>query len=270
MKDNLDGDTLIVRNKPYYLSNLDLEKLCKIVNQIDGEKYRVAKDKLEYKWKKGKTLFPSDEKDLRKIAFGLADLHILFQGINSDYCPIQFHTHFPNIDEKTIKLMKGYFNKSKYPCIEIIKCLSVAMENLKNIKLPSQIIHGDAHPYNCLIDGDAIKWIDFIDLHYDSRLIDIVWFMIFSICWDEEYKRIKKINLKDVCEFINAYNSRNELESVEFDKLPYVFGVLLVYSLFSVHSLWREMKKANYIENNIYILEENLRYIMEDLKWNFR
>lgn len=269
MKAFLDDKNLGYRKKPYYLSNQELEIMCGIVNQIKDEHYTLTEDALVYKWKGGQTFYPHNASEFGKIAFSLADMHLLFQEIECSYCPMQFYTHFPNINVKTIKLMMYFFEKSNYICGSIKKSLAIALENLKNTKFPSQIIHGDAHPYNCLIDDENVTWIDYTDIHYDYRVIDLVWFIVFSVCWDEEYRYMKRIDLKYVIDFLYAYNSKNQLEKTEIEKMPYVFCILLVYSLFSVHSFWRKKKKLEYIGYNITELEDNTRYILEELKWNF-
>lgn len=270
MKTYLHDENKVYRKKPYYLSDKDLNKMCEIINQIKEEQYTVTKDALEYRWKDGKTLYPRSASEFEKIAFSLADMHIILKKLDYDYCPRQFYTHFPNTDEKTIELMMSFFEKSIYSCGTVKECLVASRKNLRDITLPGQLIHGDAHPYNCLIYDGNITWIDYTDVHYDSKVIDLAWFIIYSVCWDEEYKHMKRIDLKCMHDFLCAYNLKNQLERIEIDKFPYVFCVLLVYSLFSVHSFWRENKKCRYIDYNISMLENNLHYIMGDLKWNFQ
>ncbi|MBS5620718.1 phosphotransferase [Eubacterium sp.] len=265
----MEDKITVYKSIPYYFSNKDLKEMCEIVNQIEGEQYTLVQDALVYKWKKGQTIYPHSINELESVAISMAEMHILLEKIESIYCPIQYYTHFPNINGKTIDLMVMYF-KNKFHSCDWINCsLQIAKHKLENVDLPRQIIHGDAHPYNVLMDNGKISWIDFTDVHYDIRTIDIVWFIVFSLCWDEEYKYMKTFDVRCVKRFIDAYNSINKLYEVELENLPFIFAILLVYSMFSVHSLWRIKKKEQYINYNISKLQENIIYLVEDLKWSF-
>ena len=112
MQELLGDEKLVYRNKPYYLSNQDIKEMCEIVSQVKSERYIITDESIVYKWKKGQKWFPHNVYDYRKAALSLAELHTMFRNITRSYCPIQFYTHFPNADEKTIKLMMYYFKKS--------------------------------------------------------------------------------------------------------------------------------------------------------------
>lgn len=242
----------IVYKYPYYLSSSDLLNCCILVNKLIPTYYSFHGLGISYYWIKGDNI---SKDDICQLARSLGKLHICMSTIHSSYKPLQYYTHFPNIDRQTIMLMSLTLRRviGHNITIDLIReYLFKCFETIRLSELPKQIIHGDSNPGNVVKTNKGLCWIDIVDIHYDYRIVDILWCIIYSFFWDNDFETIRKdVSVGEMKEFLKQYNCVNPLHESEVKYYYCILFILLVNSVFSEHSLWRQVKKRESLESNI-------------------
>lgn len=190
------SETRLQRKVPYYLCKKDFSQVKKILQNFscfDDYELKYFNESLEYNKIYGKMAYHLKEADVCNLGIYIATFHKNARSIDSDYIPKQFYTHFPNISKETIYLMRNCLNNTlkndKKKFISIFEVLDCMIDNYYFENLPKQIIHGDLHPGNIILDENGqFNLIDFFDFHYDYKIIDLAWLIIYYFFWDAKHR----------------------------------------------------------------------------------
>lgn len=255
----------IVRKVPYYLCKKDYAEVENILQNFSGfEDYELifSRESIEYKMIPGKMAYYLNEEEICDLGIYIAKFHKNASCIESDYIPKQFYTHFPNLSKETICLMRRCLNNIlQNDSVEfkiVFEMLDYIVDNYYFDNLPKQIIHGDLHPGNIIIDENGqFHLIDLFDFHYNYKIIDIAWLLLYYFFWDTEHKRINKsLDSKLMRKMIDSYNSVYPLNNIERNAFVDVTKILLISSLFCNHSLWRNKRLGENFYNNLISIKK--------------
>lgn len=267
-------DTKVVRkDKPYYLSFTDYSNwrtvIEKVLRKLDMDiyKYNIYDTYYKYQWVVGCSIQKSEYPLLPKA---IADFHKALNDIKCDDILLQRITHQPNIEQTTINLMISNLNYTFKQEKSLINNILFSLNKVRtslSYNYKKQIIHGDLHLNNMIINNTDIVFIDMIDIHYDYRIIDVVWLLLFTFIWDAQHFTIMdNIHYDNMMKFLAMYDAFNPLEYSEKKDLADIVSVLMIYSLFTNHSLWRKRRIDSIFYSNI---EKINMILMEDSKlWN--
>lgn len=259
------SETRLQRKVPYYLCKKDFSQVKKILQNFscfDDYELKYFNESLEYNKIYGKMAYHLKEADVCNLGIYIATFHKNARSIDSDYIPKQFYTHFPNISKGTIYLMRNCLNNTlkndKKKFISIFEVLDCMIDNYYFENLPKQIIHGDLHPGNIILDENGqFNLIDFFDFHYDYKIIDLAWLIIYYFFWDANHNEIEQpVDTVLIRKMIHCYNLLNPLTKEEIDAFEDVIKLLLLFSLFSNHSLWRNKRLGKSFYKNLLVIKE--------------
>jgi len=246
------------KDKPYYLSLSDYANwritIEKVLKKLDASiyKYKIYDKFYEYQWIVG---YPIQESQYLLLPKAIADFHKTLSDIKDDYLLLQRITHQPNIEPTTISLMISNLNYTfqheKSSINNILYSLNKAKTSL-GYKYKKQIIHGDLHLNNIIKSNADIVFIDIIDMHYDYKIIDVVWLLLFTFIWDAKHETVlDNIRYDNIMEFLTIYNKFSPFELSEKTDFADIVSVLMIYSLFTNHSLWRKRRIDSVFYSNV-------------------
>ncbi len=241
----------IVRKVPYYLCEKDYAEVKRILNSFQYfEDYNLTffRDSIEYKKIPGRMAYCLKDEQIYNLGISIAKFHKEASGIKGNYIPKQYYTHFPNVSKEAINLMRRCLcnilqnDISKFKMI--FGVMDYMIDNYYFGNLPKQIIHGDLHPGNIIIDeNNNFRIIDLFDFHYNYKIVDLAWLLLYYYFWDNEHKKVKKsLDFELMAKMLEAYNSVYPLNVIERVAFVDIVKILLIFSLFCNHSLWRNKR----------------------------
>lgn len=283
-----EGTPYLLKEKPYYLSANEYEVALNISQQLRKEGILTPP---VLKGTKGYTLYHHQKyysvqqyiesnnnvidhvEKLGEVAAMLSqksDRIDMAKGADKPSCR---SLHFLDIDAnsmaKSFQVMKQYVAGDQMKWIDQAEARFFRYEiNLKS--LPMSWVHGDLHVYNTVFTKQGMYLIDFDDIHWNVRIVDLVWPCIIHGVWDwpqvnQQPMLKEEMDIQGVKRLLQHYEKKEHLTFYEKKYLPAVFYALFIKSFICIEGLIRNSKQqSNHVIvqkiKNMLLLAEHLDF----------
>lgn len=269
LKDNY-GNKYILKEKPYYLTQREYEMSLfisqqllenqmftpKIIKAPSGYTINVNHQRyaLQEYIEPDPTAYPLFHDQMSEIGVIAADLYKKSKYINMQKrkdIPKCRSIHLLDVDSRSmqqaVKILKQYVSGDNLKYVIQTESL-IQTKVIDKANLPFSWVHGDLHIYNTISHRKGMYVIDFDDIHWNYRIVDLIWPCIIHGVWNW-YKYDDSPSLKQqfdkhiINHIISSYVNITDLTDVERGIFPQIFYALLIKSFICIEGLVRNSRK---------------------------